>query len=123
MAFDKKLYREYVTRGPYVAFCVWPALCQSNDMSVLCKGVAEATKDGWKSLKFVKRWKNFYNSTQNTSLIRELDLNLVLWKQTALSRACFISTKKPFKKMISADIYTSAGGAMDKTLTLVFLCF
>jgi len=44
VAFDKKLYREYVTRGPYVAFCVWPALCQSNDISVLCKGVAEATQ-------------------------------------------------------------------------------
>ena len=27
----------------------------------------------------------YYKCTENTSLIRELDLNIVLWKQTALN--------------------------------------
>jgi len=31
------------------------------------------------------------------------------------------STKKPFKKIISADLYTSAGGARDKTPGLFYV--
>ena len=34
-------------------------------------------------------WLKHYNSSHNTSLIRELDRNLMLWKHTALSRSCF----------------------------------
>jgi len=50
-----------------------------------------------------------YKCTENTSLIRELDLNIVLLK------------KKPFKQIISADLYTSAGGARDKTPCLFYV--
>ena len=32
-----------------------------------------------------------------------------------------ISTKKPIKKIISADLYTSAGGARDKTPGLFYV--
>jgi len=32
-----------------------------------------------------------------------------------------ISTKKPFKKIISANLYTSAGGARDKTPGLFYV--
>jgi len=32
-----------------------------------------------------------------------------------------ISTKKPFKKIISSDLFTSAGGARDKTPGLFYV--
>ena len=49
-----------------------------------------------------------YNSTQNTSLIRELDLNLVLWKQTALSRACFNSRQRSLLRRLYQRIFIQA---------------
>jgi len=52
----------------------------------------------------------YYNSTQNTSLIRELDLSLVLWKQTALSRAlwCFNSRQRSLLRRLYQGIFIQA---------------
>jgi len=57
----------------------------------------------WQSIK-----RSIYNSTQNTRLIRELDLNLVLWKQTALSRACFKSRQKSLLRRLYQRIFIQA---------------
>jgi len=50
----------------------------------------------------------YYNSTQNTSLIRELGLNLVLWKQTALSRGCFNSRQRSLLRRLYQRIFVQA---------------
>ena len=49
-----------------------------------------------------------YNSTQNTSLIRELGLNLELWKQTALSRACFNSRQRSLLRRLYQQTFIQA---------------
>jgi len=46
----------------------------------------------------------------------------VLWKQTALSRACFKSQQKSLlRRLYQYTMYTSAGGARDKTPDLFYV--
>jgi len=50
----------------------------------------------------------YYKCTENTSLIRELDLNIVLWKQTALNRACFKSQQRSLLRRLYQRICIQA---------------
>ena len=49
-----------------------------------------------------------YKCTENTSLIRELDLNIVLWKQTAFNRACFKSQQRSLLRRLYQRICIQA---------------
>ena len=40
-SFDDTKYRTYTSKGPRVAFVVWPAMLLHEDGPVLCKGVAQ----------------------------------------------------------------------------------
>ena len=43
--FRTTLFREYVTRGPYVAYVVWPILYLHEGGPVLSKGVAKGSTE------------------------------------------------------------------------------
>jgi len=60
------------------------------------------------SLKPIKGGWWSYNSTRNTSLIRERGLNSVSWKQTALSRACINSRQRSLLRRLYQRIFIQA---------------
>jgi len=90
----------------------------------------EESKPFWESLKcqvyiFNSNWKmppdSHYSPPRITSLIRELDRNLVLWKQTALSRSYFKSVQRSLLRRLYQHIFIQAPCARDKRLFI--LCF
>ena len=79
-----------------------------TNSSCQCPIMSQWLSTFWPKIYVYQNSLSIYKCTENTSLIRELDLNIVLWKLTALNRACFKSQQRSLLRWLYQRICIQA---------------